>query len=631
MNHTPFLSSVSAQNTPPATLPRQQPQPSSLQQPIAIPPPIQPIPTHPPPQSGGVGASSSAPKPDEYIPLESCFSDQNNSINPANADEDPLSSIPAGMAPPKPPLPVDRLSLDRVEYDHPSSKRTVDPNENNIYKSPPSNRPLANAPVSMQSPHDSVYKVPPKREPVSVDYINQQDMSSEDDGIYNVPPSHHQSVYNTPPPPISSARTLKREPSERDSNSSNGSKHSQLATDDSGLGSSMDNITRGMRETGMGHMKAGSSQYQTQQQQQRSESQEIYNVPPPTRPTVPAPADNHKLLHAVPPPANVGGGGDQRPKESNRAQYVNLYGSGSTGTGKPEVPLPASSAACEYDIPPSSRKRSDVEMLGLHPPPPNSCAIKVTSHAYVNAGTGVVSSTSNPMRVPVSPSSQSGTLTRTKQGYIPMNKAAEAAASTSPDSYLPMAPLPPTDSYSLMDNQNSPSQESYMPMDGTGSSPQRNRRQRGSRGSGSHSPDNYIPMDNTKDAARYSTDSTYQVLPPGVHPVPGLSGQDYDNRFSQMSDIYSSGPSNIPVLQPQPQQVERDSIYSYYPSNKPVVEAPKPLKGLDTYVPTSATPSPRPRRPTLDAYPPAPAVVRESDLIYDSQPSNVPVVPIPGG
>ena len=519
--------------------------PPRLADPIAIPPPIQPVPTS--------RATPGRRAGDDYIPLDTCLSDA--------------------------PTDARHTVMDKVEYDRPtpSGARSVDTNDN-VYKSPVKRTPVMSTAPNVQSTHyqhESVYKYPPKRD--GPEYVN-TDEQAEDEDVYKVPQAHPQTVYDSPP----SGHLLKREPSERDSNSSNGSKHSHLCTDDSGLGSSTDNLTKQMRDL--------------------RTSQEVYDYPPSsaTKHAPPSFVDSRKLLDSVPPPARLADAQAAAGADGNRAQYVNL--------NEPSHPAPPPSAAAvdsQYDFPlsTSQRKRNDKAMLQMQPPVPSPHTV-VTAHQYVNAGAGVVKVTNlqtavtptPPLSSPARGVVQSSYLPMNQQSYLPMNQATSQQDSylpmqspTSPkqDMYLPMDQNSAQDSYLPMNQPSTPPRDSYTPMQQSDSYMPMNR-----------TDSAYLPMSNSD---RYSTDSTYQVVPPGARPV---SGDDYDNRMSEYA-------GNRPV--------ERDSIYAAYPSNRPVTGG----RGLDAYVPSGVSASPAMQRARqLSAVVPS----RDSD-VYDVAPSNRPVSP----
>lgn len=563
---------------------------------IAIPKPIQAIPSHPPTPGKIPG--------EDYIPLETCHSG-----NQGGAAARPASS-------------------DQVEYDTP--KGTF--NSDNIYRSPPNRAAVDPSAMSMygannqalhaqQQQHDSVYKTPPKRDPP--EYINTDDTAAAatSDDIYNVPTAHNQSVYDTPQSRVA-GNSLRREPTERDSNSSNGSKHSHFGADDSGLGSSSDNLAKQQQQ------QQQRDTYKASQRATTSSMQDVYDYPPPSKPSShpiapPLLPEGRTLLESVPPPPRLD---TVIPKDGNRAQYVNL-----------NEPVTQAKPEPQYDIPPSfnsSLKQRDAEMLHLQPPVPSPCAAPVvTSHQYVNAGTGVIAPTINAqlravvmISSPQVPPRNAGARSVAQSSYLPMDQAASRERTQQQSSYLPMTGQAGTspDSYSPMEEQHSPNKSShdsytpmedpstrlsYMPMDRAGS---------GRRGTTRNAIDSsylpmgqqqedYLPMDNNnKDRqSSQSTDSTYQILPPGIHPV--SPNGDYDNRLSEF--VGTAG---------------RDSIYSAYPSNR-LVE-PR-ARGLNAYVPSSGSVTSSPALMRSQRNMNAAVSVRGDSDIYDVAPSNRPVPP----
>ena len=409
------------------------------------------------------------------------------------------------------------------------------------------------------------------------DYVN---TSERDDDVYNVPNAQAPSVYDSPASVAHAQSSLRRVPSERDSNSSNGSKTSQPNSNaDSGLGS-IDNLERHARDT---------------------RTSDVYHTPPPAKPSPAArQPQNIQLLNAVPPPAQLHSrtavpspksanrspkSANRSPKSANRSPYVNLNES-------------------EYDFPPPSKhhvlapKVNDSAMLDRLPPPHHTAPTDPAVHHYINANAPGVSMAAQ-MKTCVKASAEGAT--GPPQAYLPMNRKDKPGSylpmnkpGVGGDSYTPMSPGS-SDSYTPM----SPGSDSYTPMTGT----QMPRHLQGE----SRTSEDYTSYD-----PRASTDSTYQVLPPGVHPI----NTDYDNRIDEYRESMAARQSTA----------ERDSIYTAYPSNRPVEPSPSLSdRRLDAIVPCSphrSSPSVRRAREV----PLNPVSTRESDGdIYDVAPTNIPV------
>ncbi len=356
---------------------------------------------------------------ENYIPLDECFSNPDlpkrsstekvtsrragslgggsplDQVPPApkrhNSHRGSVDSIPEMPAPPppiktgQPPVWTQQEIIDPLQtYDHPSKS-------------------YVNIDAEMDL-DDGTYKVPPRRHRNSV----------QDEPLYKVPPTQHlefvpktEPYYQVPPghnypvegyyqpdaeydvPPL--AKYLpRREGSQRDSNSSSGSRSSQKQ--DSAYGSeefysvppcrrntdsqSMEVLSDKMRTTGLISVL----------------NDDKYDVPPRKA------QSETNILDSVPPPPRPPKGGVTPTGAPLQGPYMNVPPN-SKSHPQTETPQRATQTVDQmYDFP--TKKPSDAAMLSMSPPPPQPCS-SIKMHGYVNAPSKYMTNTTESMYMPM--------------------------------------------------------------------------------------------------------------------------------------------------------------------------------------------------------------------------------------
>ena len=314
---------------------------------------------------------------DSYIPLGDCVTGGQSPLDqvpppPSQRQRrGSTTSIPDMPAPP-PPMKTGEPAFSEPAgfqtYDHPSKSYVnvdgVDPDMS----------------------EEGTYKVPPRRNPPP---------PGGDQNLYKKPPVCHMEFHEPPSPTgnenydcPTSNRLVTKQSSQRDSNSSTGSRGSHHQ--DSAYGSND------------GFYDAPRSLVDHRVRTTTLPTEENYDVPPARKTQSEA-----NILDRVPPPP--------RPPKSGAApsgptvSYMNLPAhSPQRSISTPAPPRPPPTPDQTYDFP--KRKTSDKDMLTMSPPPPppHVCPPNSNSHRYVNTQWSSQSETS----------------------YMPMNQA--------DDSYLPM-------------------------------------------------------------------------------------------------------------------------------------------------------------------------------------------------
>jgi hypothetical protein len=373
-----------------------------------------------------------------YIPLGSCFSDSRKSPLDRPSTRKPSGGSPLDQVPPPPSLQKkhggSRDSIPDMPAPPPPMKTGQplypDHHDPNMTYDLPSKLSYVNI-DDLDAGDEGLYKVPPRR--------NVQPETPEEDGLYKVPPSRHLEFvptsddwyqvppsrqaenfhnYNNLPPTVTSfdsrefdydvppsAKPLPRNNSQRDSNSSSGSRGSQKQ--DSAYGSedtfysvpparvdaqSMEMLTDRMRTNTVNYRNGGGD--------------DTYDVPP--RKT----QSETNILDSVPPPPRPPKGGPASPT-GPMGPYLNIP----PNSKSHQMEHRESVVESLYDTPP--KKPSDAAMLSMSPPPPQPCSVAGKMPRYVNHATGsypIPGGQTDSMYLPM----QGGPVT-TDDMYMPMN------------------------------------------------------------------------------------------------------------------------------------------------------------------------------------------------------------------
>ncbi len=435
----------------------------------------------------GNGAAVRQPSTEEYFPIWETGSETGDAaghgtspldkVPPApsrvTGRRDSVDSIPE-MAPPPPPDKQGSKDSDMMvqgeldpeaTYDHPSKSYPGSAGGGAQYV----NMDVTDSPVHVGP--SELYQVPPPRA--------HQRVTDQDDGLYKVPPTRYtqyqnhgvrganatssvagvmEDWYQVPPPakhaPVRQSQDMfydvppsrpeqvpharpTREPSQRNSNSSNESKSSQKGGgSDSAYGSEdlydhppahrapdppVAQVTRQLRTTELRTTTAAASVIST--------AGDVYDVPPPRK--------NHSednLMDRVPPPPKPKSSPPMSPDE--QGPYLNLP------PNSKAYPQPVRQTAAPpkrttvtmddmYDFP-TSLGSKDKAMLSLSPPPPpaHACSVASTQHGYVNAPPGIMPAASPP------------SSSHVDSVYMPMDLVSTQVPAPAPDPmeelYLPM-------------------------------------------------------------------------------------------------------------------------------------------------------------------------------------------------